>query len=157
MNSARFQRIWPLFLASAVTVGAGVAVALCRTNPPPIAMPAATLTFGIVVSGFVATQRNMFLTMSGAQVLRFAVRSKYHLDVLAYLRDCIRGGLLVTTISPVGFFLGKNEVLWWIWLPLMAGALTLAVCLVVRNEVLMNQVAALFLEEQNPADGSERV
>ena len=57
----------------------------------------------------------------------------------------------------MGFFLGKNEVLWSIWLPLMAGALTLAVCLVVRNEVLMNQVAALFLEEQNPADASERV
>ena len=107
------------------------------------------MTFGVVVSGFVATQRNMLLTMSGAEVLRFAVRTGYHEDVINYLMDCIRAGMLITTVSLSGLFIPKNSLLWGIWLPSLAGAIVLVVCLLIRNEILVSRIVRHYLEEAN--------
>ena len=106
------------------------------------------MTFGIVVSGFVATQRNMLLSMNGAQVLRFAARTGFYQDVLAYLMDCIQAGLIVTAVSLAGVFLHDYSHLSVAWLPLLAGGITLVVCLVFRNERLMGRIVHRFLEEQ---------
>ena len=136
-------------VAILVVAGTIFVVVRCAVGPFPVALPAATMTFGIVVSGFVATQRNMLLTMSGAEVLRFAVRTGYHHDVINYLMDCIRAGLLVTIISLSGFFLGKNNLLWAMWLPGLAGAIALVICLIFRNEILVTRMVRHFIEEAN--------
>ena len=155
MTPALLQRIWPFVAAIVVTAGVTFVVVQCRNEPFPIAVPAATMTFGIVVSGFVATQRNMLLTMSGAAVLRFAARTGYYQAVLAYLMDCIRAGLLVTVISLAGFLLGKNDLLWAIWLPLLAGSITLVICSIVRSEMLVARMVRRFIEEQgSPTQGT---
>ena len=101
-----------MFVAILVAAVSLLAVTQCGPGTLPIALPAATMTFGVVVSGFVATQRNMLLTMSGAEVLRFAVERGYHNDVISYLMDCIRAGLLIIAISLSGFFFGDNSLLW---------------------------------------------
>ena len=149
MTPARWQRTWPIFVAILAVVGATGVVIQCKVGPFPIALPAATMTFGIVVSGFVATQRNMLLTMSGTEVLRFAVRTGYHQDVIAYLVDCIRAGLLVTAISLAGLFIGTNTLLWAIWLSAMSGGVVLVICLMIRNEALVTRMIHRFLEENN--------
>ena len=148
MTPARCQRLWPL-LAAAVVIGVtAFAIARCELGPFPIALPAATMTFGIVASGFVATQRNMLLGMRGAEVLRFAAKTGFYEDVLAYLMDCIQAGLVVTALSLAGIFLSTYSHLSVVWLPLLAGGITLVVCLVFRNERLMGRIVHRFLEEQ---------
>ena len=148
MTPALVQRIWPYVAALLVAVGMAVVVLRCSLGPFPIALPAATMTFGVVVSGFVATQRNMLLTMSGAEVLAFAVSRGYHRDVLAYLMDGIRAGLLVTSISLFGFFIGSNSTLWAVWLCSLAGGVALVVCLIARNEILITRMVEHYLEDQ---------
>ena len=138
-----------MFVAILVAAVSLLAVTQCGPGTLPIALPAATMTFGVVVSGFVATQRNMLLTMSGAEVLRFAVERGYHNDVISYLMDCIRAGLLIIAISLSGFFFGDNSLLWGIWLTTMAGAVSLVICLIVRNEMLVSRMVRRFLEETN--------
>ena len=136
-------------MAIVAAAASAVAVVLYEVGPIPIALPAATMTFGVVVSGFVATQRNMLLTMSGAEVLRFAVRTGYHQDVIRYLMDGIRAGLLVTVISLLGFFVPEKSRLWDVWLPSLAATVVLVICLLIRNEVLVTRMVSRFLEEQN--------
>ena len=148
MTPRRQQRIWPFAVAVIVGALAAYVVVLCEIGSFPFTIPAATMTFGIVVSGFVATQRNMLLTMSGAEVLRFAVRTGLHKDVLSYLMDCIGAGLFVTGLSLVGFFLSENDLLWAIWVAILTGSIALVICLIIRNEILVALIVRRFLEEQ---------
>ena len=156
MTPALLERSWPFFVAVVVAGVSAAAAVLCDLGPFPIALPAGTMTFGIVVSGFVATQRNMLLTMSGAEVLDFAVRTGYHKDILVYLMDGIRAGLLVTAISLWGFFNGTNDLLWDIWLPCLVAGATLVVCLIIRNEILVNRLVEHYLRELGAPSRSRR-
>ena len=149
MTDALWQRTWPIVVAILGIAAAALVVATCNLGPLPVSVPAAGMTFGVVVSGFVATQRNMLLTMSGAEVLQFAVRTGYHRDVIRYLMDAVGAGLLVTTISLCGLFLGENSLLWGIWLSILAGAIVLVICLITRNEGLVTRMVRLYLEESN--------
>ena len=149
--------VWPRVAAAAAVLAAGAAVLTLGGPPKSASLPIGALTFGIVTSGFVATQRNMFLSMSGARVIRFAVRTGYHEGVLSYLRSCIRGGLLVTLASLIGLLLSGGAWAWaWnAWVVLTVGLVTLTVCLVARSEMLMERISSRFLEEQGhqtPAD-----
>ena len=95
------------------------------------------------------------LTMGGASVLRYAVRTGFYKDVLAYLAECIGAGLVVTGISITGFFLGKSVLGWSIWLSFLGGAVSLVVCLMIRNERLMFRIIQRFLEDQgDPPEAS---
>ena len=136
-------------MAIVAAAASAIAVFLYEIGPIPIALPATTMTFGVVVSGFVATQRNMLLTMSGADVLRFAVRTGYHQDVINYLMDGIRAGLLVTVVSLLGFFVPEKSRLWDVWLPSLTATVVLVICLLIRNEGLVTRMVSRFLEEQN--------
>lgn len=147
MTPAMMQRAWPFGLAIIAAGVAAFVAAECLVEPLPVALPAGTMTFGVVVSGFVATQRNMLLTMSGAEVLRFAVRAGFYRDVMAYFADGIRAGLFVTTVSLTGFFIGTNNTLWVVWLSIQAGGVTLVVCLIARNEILVRRMVSRYLEE----------
>ena len=149
MASATWEKTWPPLLAVvAASVAAVVLTVLLNIKPLPLALPAATMTFGIVVAGFAATQRNMLLTMSGSEVLRFARTTGYYEDIISYLTNGIHAGLLVTLISLCGFFLGENCALWTAWLSVLTGGVALVLGLTARNEMLSNRLVRRFLEEQ---------
>ena len=154
MTPATIERWYP-FVISALAIGVAAGVScLFQPDPFPKALLAGTMTLGIVVSGLVAIQRNMLLTMSGARVMRFAVRTGYYKDVIAYLRDCIWSGLLVTGISLVGLFADLLYGFWIAWFSVLAGAIVLVICLLMRNEKLMNLIVTRYIEERTtPGNG----
>ena len=117
-------------------------------KPLTPAVPAALTTFGVVVSGFVATQRNMLLGMGGSRVMRFLARTGYQEDLNAYLSECVYAGIAVSLFSIAGLFIGNRDVLWPLWAPPAAAGACLLACLLVRNEIVMRRVIARFTEEQ---------
>ena len=146
--SAKTERLLPFLSATIVAAGAAIVVFNYGAGAVPKSLPAGTLTFGIVVAGFAATQRNMLLGMRGSTVLRMALRSGYHHDVLAYLMHCVYAGLFVSAMSVVGFFLGGNGLLWHLWLIVLTFATVLVLGLVLRNEILMVRIVKRFMEDQ---------
>ena len=149
MNLAVWEKNWPALLAVCATVVTGcLAAFVFHIKSFPIPVPAATMTFGVVVAGFAATQRNMLLTMSGSEVLRFALRTGYYEDVISYLTAGIRSGLLVTLVSVCGFFLGENNISWIIWFSFLVGGITWVLGLIARNEKLVGLLVRRFLEDQ---------
>ena len=149
----RLRIFWPIFTA---TVCAVPAVTLARwfdisSEGLPLALPIGAMTFGIVVSGFVATQRNMLLTMTGSEVLRFLVRTEYYVDTIDLLMDCIYVGLLFTVTAAAGLLVvaftepGYQEA----WLCVIIWMAALVVFLVGRNERLMAKIVGHYMREQN--------
>ena len=106
------------------------------------------MTFGVVVAGFAATQRNMLLGMRGSSVLKFAVRTGFHDSVLAYLMHCVYAGLAVSVVSVVGFFINSNPLYWSVWFALLIGSIALVIALILRNEILMVRIVKRFMEDQ---------
>ena len=108
------------------------------------------MTFGIVVAGFAATQRNMLLGLGGSRVMRFAVRTGYYDDILAYLMDCVYAGIGVSVVSVAGFFLGDSALPWSLWLVVLTGSISLVLALTLRNEIMIVRIIKRFMEEQKP-------
>ena len=144
---ARTEKVLPFCVAAVAAILAAIAVFACAFGPVSKALPAGTMTFGIVVAGFAATQRNMLLGMRGSTVLRVALRSGYHNAILAYLMHCVYAGISVSVVSVLGFFLVGDALLWRVWVVLMIFAVVLVLALIVRNEVLMARVVKRFLED----------
>ena len=151
--SARTEKALPFCIAAVVAILAAIAVFACAFGPVSKALPAGTMTFGIVVAGFAATQRNMLLGMRGSTVLRVALRTGYHHDILAYLMHCVYAGLFVSVVSVAGFFLGGYALLWQAWVVLMTFAVVLVLALICRNEILMARVVKRFLEDPGSRSG----
>ena len=145
---ANIRRYYPFFAASVVAVIATVAVFMCRIGPLPKALPAGTLTFGIVVAGFAAAHRNMLLGMRGSDVLRILASSGYSDDVLDYLRHSVNAGLVVSVVSGIGFFLGDSALLWKLWSVAMIFLVALVILLLHRNESLMSLVVKRFINQE---------
>ena len=151
--SAKFERRIPVVVAIVVAIVAAAVAYLCDIDPPPKPLAAGTMTFGIVVAGFAATQRNMLLGMVGSKVLRFAVRTGFHHDVLAYLMHCVYAGLAVAVASVIGFFLDDETTfgpfsLWEVWLVILVGLIVWVIVLMFRNELMMRRIVERFVEEQ---------
>ncbi len=123
-----------------------------RIPPFPDALVAGAMTFGIVVAGFSATQRNMLLGMGATKIMRLMAKTGYDQDILAYLMQCVWAGLLVTAVSAGKFF--TNEVnnpsgfAWSAWLAVWSGAFVLAILLIIRNEILMFLVIKRVMKER---------
>ena len=147
MNSLSVERRWPFLIGVLAGGGAAAVVFTCHFKLPPTTVPVAMMTFGIVVSGFVATQRNMLLTMGGASVLRFVANTGYYEDIVDYLRQCIFSGLFVALWSTLGFFLGSDRMLWSIWLSVQTGAVVLVLALLFRNELIVVRLVKRFIEQ----------
>lgn len=148
MSPLQVERYWPFAVGFAVGGGAGWAIFSCETEPPPTTIPVASMTFGIIVAGFTATQRNMLLTMSGSRVLRFLTTTRYYNDVILYFMQCIYAGLFLTLLSVGGLFLGDNELFWSLWLSGLVFAITSVLGLVLRNEIVAVRLVKRFIEEQ---------
>lgn len=154
--SARTERLFPLLAGLLASIGAGIVAFACGIEPLPPSLAAGTMTFGVVVAGFAATQRSMLLGMHGSEVLRFAVRTGYYRDVLDYLMHCVYAGLFISVASVAGFFLGDNAMLWCWWLAVLTGGIVLALALMLRNELLIRRIIERFLEDSNLTSGDNR-
>ncbi len=145
MISGKIERYGPYLLA---TLAAGtLACFASEIESFPRTLAAGSMTLGVVVAGFTATQRNMLLGMGGARVLRFAVKTGYYKNVLRYLGECVYVGLIVTVVSAVCVL-----VSWYTWLKLglWGGSVVLVLALIARNEWLMFLIIKRFMEEQTP-------
>ncbi len=151
--SARMEKAFPFLLAALAAGAAALPVFYCGLDTIPQYLPAGTMTLGVVVAGFAATQRNMLLGMRGSTVLRFALRTGYHNDVLAYLMHCVYAGLFTSVVSLAGFFLGKNALLWSLWLIVLTFSIALALALIWRNEILMLRIVKRFMEDEGDRSG----
>ena len=107
-----------------------------------------TMTLGVVVAGFTATQRNMLMSMGGTKVLRFAATTGYYRDVRDYLAWCIYAALFVVVVSGAGIFVNCNSWAWSLWLALWVGSVVLVLGFMVRNEILMSRIFTHFIKEQ---------
>ena len=118
---------------------------------PPVSgvLCAGTMTLGVVVAGFTATQRNMLLSMGGSRVMRFAADTTYYRDVLTYLVQCIYASLFVVVISLIGAFITKEMGVWRYWLAFWSGSVFLLLALMIRNELLMSRIFSRFMEGQS--------
>ena len=141
------ERYLPFLLATVVAVSVAFVVIGFGEIRHSSALPAATMTFGIVVAGFTATQRNMLLGMRNSSVLRFLSRTGYYIEVLYYLMQCVYSALLVSAISVVGFFVGCNALPWRMWIVTISFAVALVLIMIWRNEILMARIIRRFLEE----------
>lgn len=146
--SAKSERRLPLLIALILGVAAGAVAYIYEIEPFPKALSAGTMTFGIVVAGFAATQRNMLLGMRGSSVLKFAVRTGFHDSVLAYLMHCVYAGLVVSVVSVIGFFINSNPLYWSVWFAFLIGSIALVIALILRNEILMVRIVKRFMEDQ---------
>ena len=144
---AKFERYFPFLFATIVAVGVAVLAFGFGRCPYSSALPAATTTFGIVVAGFTATQRNMLLGMRSSSVLRFLSRTGYYIDVLDYLMQCLYSALLVSAISVIVFFVDYNSAVWNIWIIIMSFAVSLVLFMIWRNEILMARIIKRFIED----------
>lgn len=149
-DSAASEKILPVLIAVLAALAAAAIAYICKIKPLPTAFSAGTMTFGIVVAGFAATQRNMLLGMRGSSVLKFAVNTGFHNSVLQYLMHCVYAGLVVSAVSVIGFFINGNSMLWLAWFAILVGSIVLVIGLVLRNELLMVQIVKRFMEDQNP-------
>ncbi len=146
--SARAERLFPILAGIGAAAVAAVVAFVCEIGPLPKPLAAGTMTLGIVVAGFTATQRNMLLGMSGSTVLQFAARTGYYRDVLDYLMHSVYAGIAVSLVSLIGFFLGNSVLVWSIWLVAITGLIALILALILRNEILMVRMVKRFVEEQ---------
>ena len=146
--SAKTERYLPPTLALIIASIAAFVVFRCDMQPLPKALAAGTMTFGVVVSGFAATQRNMLLGMRGSNVLRFAIRTGYHNDILDYLMHCVYAGLGVSVVSLVAFFLGDSVLMWRLWIIAVTFFIVLVLTLILRNEILMVRVVKRFIQDE---------
>lgn len=145
------ERYWPVTAAAVAGMAAGWAVFVWDAKVDSRAVPAGTLTFGIVVSGFTATQRNMLLTMRGATVLRVLQRTGYYHNVVDYLMQCIAAAIAVSAVSFLGFFIDSHTILWQFWLVAGTFLVGLVLGFLVRNEIIMVKVVKRFLEDPDGA------
>lgn len=148
------ERYLPL-LAGAIAGGAiGCADVFAGVEPFSRLASVGTMTLGVVVAGFTATQRNMLLGMGGTKVLRYAATTGYYKDVLDYLAHCIYASLLVTVVSVAGIFVENGGWARSSWLALWVGSIVLVVALMIRNECLMSRIFTHFMGEQSRQKGS---
>ncbi len=137
-----------------------VVVAALGSEIPEFAdgVSAATLTFGVVVAGFTATQRTMFLNISATRdnrIIEFLVKTARDDDVLFYLNQCIQGALFVCVISLARFFLDCTiEWVWLVWLGIWSSSVAFVLVSLHRNERLMFVLVREFMRDLPKNDSS---
>ena len=110
------------------------------------------MTFGIVVAGFTATQRTMLMDKGGTRVIKWAIDKGQDKNILSFLRQCILASLFVVIVTVIGFFVPTevfecSKLYWGVWLFFWTGGIVLVIALLVRNELLMFQLAKRLMKE----------
>ena len=146
------EQFGPFFFGVAVGAVSAVASLKWGINTIPTALPAGAMTFGIVVAGFTATQRNMLLTMGASRTLRFMTKNHLDYRVLGYFMHCIYAGLVVSGIAAIGFFLNCVSPYHIIWFSCLLGGIAVVLALIGRNELVMRIMVRRFLTESTQAN-----
>ncbi len=152
MKPIQRERYWPAWVSVIVASGMAVALTLWALPDCPVVVPVATMTFGVVTSGFTATQRNMLIGMKGAEVLAYASRTGFGYDLLGYLRQGSMAGVAVIVISLIGVFGAFYSWPHISWMPLLTGAISFVACVTYRNERIMHAVVERFVESQGKSE-----
>ena len=150
MNALKVERYWPVVLAAIAAIVTGAVLYSYELRAIPRAIPAGIMTFGIVVAGFAATQRNMLLTLGGTEVLNRLRTTKHGHDVLDYLMHCVYSGVGLSVVAVLGLLFSDDSALFcWLWLILITFFIALILGSVVRNEVIMKRVVKHFIVDSN--------
>ena len=147
MNRGRRERFGPIVIAVVISITGFVVLNLLDFCAAPQALPASALTFGVVVAGFSATQRNMLLGMGGSRIIRFLVRNGLQNRALGYFMECVCAGLATTTVAVAGFFLGAPGIHHTIWLAIIIGLIVWVVGVIARNEIAMRVISKRYIDE----------
>lgn len=126
-----------------------VAVWVMGMTVVPAALIATAATFGIVLAGFSATQRNMLFPMRGSRVIRRAIQINQMDRVLSYLSKDAYIGIALTLYSFVGFFVGDNLIVVRVWTAGLGGLVLFALACLTRNEIVMSLILKRYLEERS--------
>ena len=108
---------------------------------------ASSMTFGIVLAGFSATQRNMLFTMRNSQVIKRLKKIDHMETVLAYLSRTSYVGIIIVLFSFLGFFVTDYAHVARVWIALLGGSISCAIAYLARNERVMELVLKRFMEE----------
>lgn len=114
----------------------------------PTTLIATAATFGIVMAGFSATQRNMLFSMRGSRVIRRAIEINQMDRVLSYLSKSSYVGIGLTLFSFAGFFVSDHIIVVLAWMTVLGALVLLAVAFLVRNEVVASLILKRYLEER---------
>ena len=131
-------------------VGFGVTLLLAYlVDLGPILAPilASAMTFGIVLAGFSATQRNMLFTMRNSQVIKRLKKIDHMETVLRYLSGTSYMGIAIVLFSFVGFFVSDYPDVARVWIGMLGGLIFGSIAYLVRNERVMELVLKRFMEE----------
>ena len=136
-------------VASAV-LGAAIVLALTylvELDGIRVPLFASSMTFGVVLAGFSATQRNMMFTMRNSRVIVRAKQINQLEPILKYLSRTTHVGILLTLFSFVGFFVGDHSELVRIWMVGIGALVFFSIALLTRSELVMALLLRRFMEE----------
>ena len=148
MIGAKVETLAPYAVASIASALLAVLMFSLKIGTPPEGVSFATLTFGVIASGFAATQRNMILGMNESAVLKYAVREGFHEDIVRYLMDSVYAGIWLSGFSVVGILVNDCSILWKIWIVMAGFFVVLILSFMTRNEMMMSRILKRFLDEQ---------
>lgn len=116
------------------------------TVPAPLIATAAT--FGVVLAGFSATQRNMLFPIRSSRVIRRAIEINQMDRILSYLSRSSYVGIVITLYSFIGFFIGEHFLVVRAWMAVLIALVLFALACLARNEAVMSLIVKRYMEER---------
>lgn len=118
------------------------------TTIPP-ALTGTAMTFGIVMAGFSATQRNMLFSMRGSRVIRRANKNNQMVRVWFYMAYNTFVGIAITLYSFLGFFSGTNLIFNSVWITVLGALVFLALGFLLSSEIILWRVLRQHLDKRS--------
>ena len=147
MNPLRVETYFPCAVSLATAGTASIWVHHLPSVPEPLA--ATTVTVGVVIAGFTATQRNMLLGMKDLPLLKTMATTGHDADLTLYLRQCLWSCIALILVSGTRFFLEDlPPVFTPLWTIIWFGNFAFVITSTVRNERLIFQMIGKFLRSQ---------
>lgn len=115
------------------------------TVPSPLLATAAT--FGVVLAGLSAIQRNMLFPIRSSRVIRRAIEINQMDRILSYLSKSSYIGVVISLYSFVGFFIGDHFFVVRVWMAVLVALVFFASACLARNEAVMSLIMKRYMEE----------
>ena len=115
------------------------------TVPSPLLATAAT--FGVVLAGLSAIQRNVLFPIRSSRVIRRAIEINQMDRILSYLSKSSYIGVVISLYSFVGFFIGDHFFVVRVWMAVLVALVFFALACLARNEAVMSLIMKRYMEE----------
>lgn len=115
------------------------------TVPSPLLATAAT--FGVVLAGLSAIQRNVLFPIRSSRVIRRAIEINQMDRILSYLSKSSYIGVVISLYSFVGFFIGDHFFFVRVWMAVLVALVFFALACLARNEAVMSLIMKRYMEE----------